>query len=425
MDSDLLNLDISSLLPPDTTVIPHSFGRYLTGLVRLDLSPCPIESIGYDCFKYAYSLQELKLSRETYMIRSGSFRDLTSLQILDLSPYQMLQVLDHDTFVNACSLRRLILPEGLVEIRSGSFRDLTSLQILDLSPYQMLRVLDHDTFVNAYSLQELKLSRETYMIRSGSFRDLTSLQILDLSPYQMLQVLDHDTFVNACSLRRLILPEGLVEIRSGALRGLTSLEILTVPASVMRIWFGAFGGCINLKQVIFKGCTEIDPNAFKGCHPNMTFVHHSSSKVEGCRLQPVQAAAGGGEMEVAVGAPSMHPDSSSLHQSSSEVEGCRLQPGQAAGGGEMEVAVDQPSVHPNSPFRFRCYIGRYDALKKQLQFGQDANGFMCQIKYEEFVDDMEIVILPCGHAFSVIGMSEWYSKECEDTCCPSCMKKLH
>ena len=107
------------------------------------------------------------------------------------------------------------------------------------------------------------------------------------------------------------------------------------------------------------------------------------------------------------------------------MEARRLQLGQAAAGGSrIEVAVVEPSVHPDSPFRFPCYIGRYDALKGKLQFEQDDEGFACQITYEEFVDDMEIVILPCGHAFSVIGMSEWYSKKCDDTCCPSCIAKL-
>lgn len=168
----------------------------------------------------------------------------------------------------------------------------------------------------------------------------------------------------------------------------------------------------------------IDPNAFRRCHPSLTFVHQSSSKVEGCSLQPRQAAAGGGVMGVVVGVPSMHPDLPSLRQSSSEVEGCRFQPGQAAaGGGEMRVAVDvdEPSMHPDSPFRFPCYMGRHAALKGKLQFGQDDEESECQITYDKFVADLEIVILPCGHAFSVSGMSNWYK---DNKICPSCNGEL-
>lgn len=285
MDIGLVNLNILTLLPPGTTVIPNFFGREMTNLGRLDLSPCPIERIGYDCFKYA------------------------------------------------CSLQELILPERLVKIGSGSFRELTSLVMLDLSPCQMLRVLDHDTFVGA------------------------------------------------CSLRQLILPEGLVEIRSGALRGLTSLENLTIPASVMTISSGAFSGCSHLKQVILKGHPEIDANAFKRCHPSLTFVHQSSSKVEGCRLQL----------------------------------------GQAAGGGVMGVVGGEPSLHSNSIFRFPCCIGKYDALKEKLKFGQADKDFECQITYEKFDTNIEIVILPCGHAFSVNGMLQWYKTQ---KSCPSCNKEL-
>ena len=242
----------------------------------------------------------------------------------------------------------------------------------------------------------------------------------------MLRVLEDDTFMGAHSLRALFLPDGLLEIGSGVFRELISLENLTIPASVMTISSRAFGGCFRLKQVTLRGRPNIDPNAFKRCHPDLTFVHECSSEVKGCRLQPGQAAARGGEMRVAVVEPPVHSKLQSLQQHSSEVEGSRLQPGQAAAvGGRMEVAVDKPSMHPDSPFHFPCYIGRYDALKGKLQFEQDDEGFACQITYEEFVDDMEIVILLCGHAFSVIGMIEWYSKKCDDTCCPSCMKKLH
>lgn len=225
--------------------------------------------------------------------------------------------------------------------------------------------------------------------------------------------------MGAHSLRALFLPDGLVEIGPGACRELTSLENLTIPASVMTISSRAFGGCFRLIQVTLRGRPNIDPNAFKRCHPSLTFVHQSSSEVEGCRFQPGQAASGGGVMGVAVGVPSMHPDLPSLLQSSSEVEGCSLQPRQAAaGGGVMGVAVDvgEPSVHPNSPFRFPCFIGRHDALKGILQFGQDDEEFECQITYDK-LKDLTIVILPCGHAFSVSGMSGWYKN---NNICPSC-----
>lgn len=122
-----------------------------------------------------------------------------------------------------------------------------------------------------------------------------------------------------------------------------------------------------------------------------------------------------------VGVPSMHPDLPSLHQFSSEVEGCRLQPGQAAAGGDrMEAVIDESSMHPKSPFRFSCYIGKYGALKGKLKFGQDDEVSECQITCEEFVADMEIVILPCGHAFSVSGMEKWYQQALKNKVHPTC-----
>ena len=320
---------------------------------------------------------------------------------------------------------RSLLPSDTAVIPTGFYCGDTTLTSLDLSKLR-ISVIESDCFRYLHSLTELIFSRELVRIESGSFRGLVSIRLIDLSNCSMLRVLEDDTFMGAHSLRALFLPDGLLEIGSGVFRELISLENLTIPASVMTISSRAFGGCFRLKQVTLRGRPNIDPNAFKRCHPDLTFVHECSSEVKGCRLQPGQAAARGGEMRVAVVEPPVHSKLQSLQQHSSEVEGSRLQPGQAAAvGGRMEVAVDKPSMHPDSPFRFPCYIGRYDALKGKLQFEQDDEGFACQITYEEFVDDMEIVILLCGHAFSVIGMIEWYSKKCDDTCCPSCMKKLH
>ena len=320
---------------------------------------------------------------------------------------------------------RFLLPSDTAVIPTGFYCGDTTLTSLDLSKLR-ISVIESDCFRYLHSLTELIFSRELVRIESGSFRGLVSIRLIDLSNCSMLRVLEDDTFMGAHSLRALFLPDGLLEIGSGVFRELISLENLTIPASVMTISSRAFGGCFRLKQVTLRGRPNIDPNAFKRCHPDLTFVHECSSEVKGCRLQPGQAAARGGEMRVAVVEPPVHSKLQSLQQHSSEVEGSRLQPGQAAAvGGRMEVAVDKPSMHPDSPFHFPCYIGRYDALKGKLQFEQDDEGFACQITYEEFVDDMEIVILLCGHAFSVIGMIEWYSKKCDDTCCPSCMKKLH
>jgi hypothetical protein len=326
MASGLVSLDIRSLLPPDTAVIPADFYCGNTTLIRIDLSTLPISVIESDCFRYLHSLTELILSRHLVRIESGSFRGLVSIRLIDLSNCSMLRVLEENTFVGAHLLRTLILPDGLVEIGPGAFRELMS------------------------------------------------------------------------------------------------LENLTIPASVMTISPRAFNRCSRLKNVILRGQPNIDPNAFKGCHPSLTFVHQSSSELEARRLQLGQAAAGGSRMEVAVVEPSVHPDLLSLHQSSSEVEAHRLQSRQAAAGcGRMEVAVVKPPVHQDLPFCFPFKTGTYKTLKGELLFEQADEGFECQITYDTFVAEMKIVILPCGHAFSVTGMLQWYEV---NRSCPSCNAKL-
>jgi len=218
--SDLVSLDIGSLLPQNVKEIPAGSFKDLTRLFSLDLSSVPqIEIIGFDCFKYLWSLQELNLGPYVKEIKSGSFRNCTSLTRLDLSNCAELTDISFDIFKDCWSLREIFFPED---------------------------------------------SKITH-IRSGSFCNITSLTRLDLSNCVELTEISFDTFVNAWSLEELILGPNVTEIKSGAFRNLTSLTRLRIPASVAEISWDTFGGCTQLVEVVFEGDTKVDPNAFQNC----------------------------------------------------------------------------------------------------------------------------------------------------------------
>jgi hypothetical protein len=199
MSIRLLPLDIYALLPPGSRCVPHFYGSYQTNLVGLDLSTCPFKKIGFNCFSYAGSLQELILPEVLEEISSGSFRELMILPNLNLSRCKKLRVLDHDTFVDACSLQELILPEGLVEIRSGALRGLKILEYLMLP--ESVMTISSECFSNCPRLRLVILKGPT-KIDANAFKGCHP-SLTFVTEKEMLKKTYVFFWIRFCSLRSL------------------------------------------------------------------------------------------------------------------------------------------------------------------------------------------------------------------------------
>jgi len=219
---------------------------------------------------------------------------------------------------------------------------------LDLS--ENLEHISFDIFKNAWSLREIIFPQNSKIksIKSGAFYNCTSLTRLDLSNCLQLEQISFDTFVNAWSLQEIIFGPNVKEIMSGAFRNLTSLTRLRIPASIEKISWNTFEGCVQLEEVIFEGDTEVDPDAFQNC-PRLERRVFPRKKI---------------------------PD---------------------------------------------CIYGKYSELKGSLQFGQGQIGATCGISLEEFQEDSDIVVLPCGHAYFEEAFHEWFSRQ---KICPTCRVEL-
>jgi hypothetical protein len=56
-----------------------------------------------------------------------------------------------------------------------------------------------------------------------------------------------------------------------------------------------------------------------------------------------------------------------------------------------------------------------------LQFEQGQSGAICGISLEEFQEDSDIVVLPCGHAYFEESFHEWILRR---KICPICKKSI-
>ncbi len=66
--------------------------------------------------------------------------------------------------------------------------------------------------------------------------------------------------------------------------------------------------------------------------------------------------------------------------------------------------------------------GKYSDLRETLQFGQGSKGGTCGISLEEFQDDSDIVVLPCGHAYLEEEFNEWILRR---KICATCKAALY
>ena len=325
-------------------------------------------------------------------IKFGEFQCCYNLVSLDLSSLCNLKEIGDFTFQNAEKLREIKLPPSLECISLGSFDNCTSLVELDLSGLINLKNMEGDLFKNAWSLQEIAFPPNIRRIDTRSFTHSTSLTRLDFSNCEQLREIGFDTFVRSWSLREIIFPPSLKKISAGAFLDCTSLMQLNLSHCVQFEEFGnnVFTDAFSLREVIFppnlpkitnhsfRYCTslvrlripasvkEIETNAFSGCINLKQVIFEGDTKVDANAFQNCPKLA-------------------------------------------------QPKRYPG--FRY----GKYSDLRETLQFGQGSEGGTCGISLEEFHDDSDIVVLPCGHAYLEEEFHEWILRQ---MICPTCKVAL-
>jgi hypothetical protein len=213
-----------------------------------------------------------------------------------------------------------------------------------------------------------------------------------------LEHISFDIFKNAWSLREIIFPQNskIKSIKSGAFQNCTSLVTLDLSNCLQleQISFDTFVNAWSLQEIIFgPNVKEIMSGAFR----NLTSLTRlripasiekiSWNTFEGCfQLEEV----------IFEGDTEVDPDA---------FQNCP----------RLERRVFPRKKIPG------CIYGKYSDLKASLQFGQGQIGATCGISLEEFQEDSDIVVLPCGHAYLEEAFHEWFSRQ---KICPTCKVAL-
>ena len=323
-------------------------------------------------------------------IEFGGFSCCYNLVSLDLSSLCNLKEIESCAFRSSWSLREIKFPPSLEKISSGSFTDCLKLVKLDLSHLLKMSMIEPDLFKNFWALQEISFPPNIRKIGTRSFKNCTSLVRLDLSNCSQLEVIGYDTFVSGWSLQDIIFPQNLKKISAGAFLNCTSLtrldfshcaqfeefgnnvftdafslQELILPQTLQKISHHAFRNCISLTRLrIPASVNEIEEEVFSGCTNLEEVVFENIDGIE------IHARA-------------------------------------------FQNCPKFARRHKHPDFRY----GKYSELKGILQFGQGSEGGTCGISLEEFQDDSDIVVLPCGHAYIEEAFNQWFSMQ---KICPTC-----
>ena len=187
----LAALELLTLYDNALTTLPTSVFANLSALEHLALGRNQLASLPASAFSGLSSLQILALNHnELTGLPTGLFTGLSALEHLDLSGNAVITnnglaqsrlALTGTPFAGLSSLKRLLLRHNaLNDLPADLFKDLTSLQILDLSG-NSLADLPTSPFASLTRLQRLLLNHNRLgTLDHGIFTGLTSLNLLDL-----------------------------------------------------------------------------------------------------------------------------------------------------------------------------------------------------------------------------------------------------
>jgi len=311
---------------------------------------------------------------------------------LDLSSLCNLKEIENWTFRDAWKLREIAFPPSLERITYGSFENCTSIVQLDLSGLCNLTDMGGDLFKNAWSLQEIKFPPNIQKISTRSFTNCTSLTRLDFSNCD-LELIDFDSFNNAWSLQEIIFPASLKEISAGSF--LYCIKLMRLDFShCAQFKFGnnIFTDSFSLQEVIFPQCLQkITNHSFRNCTSLVRLrIPASVKKIK-----------------------------------TNAFDGCiNLKEVIFEGDTKVDANAFQNCPRLAQPKRYPGFLyGKYSELKGRLRFGQGEPGesAICGISLEEFADDLDIVVLQCGHAFCEEILHSWIERQ---KICPTCKERI-
>jgi len=257
LSSTLKHITLSKSL---RRIEPHTFsGCYMLESIEI---PEGVTSIGSGAFLDCANLRSVSLPSSLLDIGSSAFyicRNLKSVVIPD-----SVKTLGIDVFQGCTNLESVHLGSSIEEIPDSAFKYCSSLS--DIDSLSHIRWIQQEAFYGCISLKSVEFSDSLLVLQDEAFGRSGLLSVdVPASLHTFGKAVFRDSDLTTAIVG---VGEGLDYIPESAFSDCKCLTQVTLGDSIREIFPNAFGGCVNLVQIVGSQntmLTDVDDYAFNGC----------------------------------------------------------------------------------------------------------------------------------------------------------------
>ena len=245
--------------------------------------PESVERIGSNAFYECSSLSYVSIPDNVEQIEQSAFYRCGNLSSVSLGESSALKELGSYAFGSCTSLRQITIPKGITVLQEGVLSSCEMLSSASFAEDSMLERIGKGAFFGCSALSGFVIPDSVSTIEEDAFsncenviwtedgisyvdRWVVDCEYSSSSTYDEIRLRDDTVgiadyaFSNSIKTKSgysgafltVVLPKQIKAIGDGAFSDCTGLAEVNIPASVDSIGYMAFGGCENLKSVIFE-----------------------------------------------------------------------------------------------------------------------------------------------------------------------------
>ena len=225
---------------------------------HVDLSDADFVAVGNDAFYENQVVETVALPQSVAAVKTESFYNCKHLYAVTL-PSERTVGISKGAFLECTRLRELNHAERISAIGDRAFEGCYMLPNLTLG-VDLKRIGEY-AFKGCASMTEVALPGSITALGKGAFMDCTELERVETE--EPTALLAKDLFRNCISLREIQLSAMIREFPAGVFRGCSALREFHVPGHVSKIGARAFYGCSRLQNAELElGVTHVGAFAF-------------------------------------------------------------------------------------------------------------------------------------------------------------------
>lgn len=255
---------------PVIAIGDHAFDcLFVTNEITSVVIPDTVTSIGEKAFSYCGEMTAVEIPDSVTYIGKRAFEYCEALNSVDIPG--SVKTIDNHAFYYSSGLESLTLGYGIETIGSETFYCCKQLQAVTL-PGSLKSVGKH-AFTSCENMQTLVIEDGVEYIGFEAFYRCDSLKALSLPgsvTFEGTSEMPENSDVFACcyNLQYIKIQDGITSLPDGIFHNSEQLTTVSLPASLERIGYDAFGNCGKLTDIYYHGRREqwelVEINPYSG-----------------------------------------------------------------------------------------------------------------------------------------------------------------